>query len=702
MWNTFDNCKDTIMQIGLGDNFRNGLTDEQLKTAVQEVFDKYKDKSFSKAKSEAIAFVLKEGAIDFVPEDIFGCRINRSDIMEDLFCQIKTQIVCNSGFKKTEYDKYNPFNANTDFGHIAPDWQYILDNGITGIIADLEFYKEKNTDKQAYYDERITVYNAIIDLFYRFAEMADGYNTKKTEFIAANLRKLAVSAPETMAEAMQLILLFYTLQTKVDMVFIRSLGGIDRMLYPFYKSDLESGRFTKDQLAEIVKYFFWNISSMKVGANVPFYICGLDENGKDATNEFTRFILDIYRELDIYDPKMHVMYHENINQDVLDLILDMIREGKNSFVFMNTELISRSLEKIGVSHEDAKKVIIYGCYEAAAEGTEIPCTCGGMVNLVKSIEITIKQAKVYNTFDDFYCEVLQHLENYTTACMDEIAFFEQHYEQICPSMFMSPTFKNSRESGIDLYAGGAKYNNTSIVGVGLATLVDSIVAVKNVVFEEKIKSLEELRTILDANWQGNEKLRLLIKKKYSKFGNNADEADKLAVDIYNRFSSLINGRKNGRGGVFRCGMFSVDERHMMGEKTPATPDGRFSGDSLSKNLTASLGQDKNGVTAYLNSVLKLDAEECSDGYVADVVLHCSAVKGEDGHKAFKGLLTTFMQKGGFSVHFNILSPEMLHNAQKEPEKYLNLQIRLCGWNVRFVDLNKAQQDEFILQSENVM
>ena len=140
----------------------------------------------------------------------------------------------------------------------------------------------------------------------------------------------------------------------------------------------------------------------------------------------------------------------------------------------------------------------------------------------------------------------------------------------------------------------------------------------------------------------------------------------------------------------------------MGDKTSATPDGRFCGEPLSKNLAASIGQDKNGVTAYLQSVLKLCGEKCPDGYVADVVLHSSAVKDEEGMTAFDGLLDTFMKKGGFSVHFNVLSPEMLLNAQKEPEKYKNLQIRLCGWNVRFVDLDKAQQDEFIKQSANVM
>ena len=441
---------------------------------------------------------------------------------------------------------------------------------------------------------------------------------------------------------------------------------------------------------------------MKVTANLPFYICGLDANGRDATNEFTYFLLERYRELDIYDPKIHVMYHDHIDKSVLRLILEMIREGKNSFVFINTRLASKALENIGVSTADAKKVIVYGCYETAAEGTEIPCTCGGMINLAKAIEMAINCGKSFKTFDDFYKEVLLQLEGYTIACMDAISKYEPHYYEVCPSLIMSPTYQCSREFGTDVYCGGAKYNNTSIVGAGLATLVDSLVAVKKVVFEEKLKNFDELRSILRSNWQQDEKLRLLIKKKYSKFGNNADEADALANDIYHRFTTLINGRKNGRGGVFRCGIFSVDWRFGMGKKTGATPDGRYEGEPLSKNLAASIGQDKSGVTAYLQSVLKFDAAICPDGYVADVVLHCSAVEGEDGMIAFESLLTTFMEKGGFSVHFNILSPETLVNAQKEPEKYQNLQIRLCGWNVRFVDLDKMQQDEFIKQSLNAM
>jgi formate C-acetyltransferase len=675
----------------------------ELKEETNSLIDKYLRISVSKAKSEAIAYLLKNAEISIHKDDIFVSQINDGSVMWDFWSKRTRKITdLEISDKVKELEESNTIRAGMDFGHIAPDWQYILDRGISGIIKDLEFYGEKNREKAAYYNERIIVYNAIKDLFVRFAELSDSQNTEKSKFISENLRHLAENPPETLAEAMQLILLIFVMQTGIDTVTVRSLGGLDRMLYPFYKNDLESGRYTKEQLSEITKYFFWKIFCMKVTANLPFYICGMDENGNDTTNELTCFLLERYRELDIYDPKIHVMYHKNIDKSVIRLVLEMIREGKNSFVFMNTKVASKALENIGIAPDDAKKVIPYGCYETAAEGTEIPCTCGGLINLVKSIETSINSGKEFTTFDEFYHNVLKELEDYTIECMNAMSRYEPHYNDIGPSMIMSPTYKNSRESGIDVYSGGAKYNNTSIVGAGLATLVDSLVAVKKVVFEDKLKTFDELRNVLLSNWQQDENLRLLIKRKHSKFGNNTTEADNLAKDIYNRFAALINGRKNGLGGVFRCGMFSVDWRFWMGEKTGATPDGRYSGEPLSKNLAASIGQDKNGVTAYLNTLLKFNAENCPDGYVADVVLHCSAVRDEDGMNAFESLLTTFMEKGGFSVHFNVLNPETLLKAQKEPEKYQNLQIRLCGWNVRFVDLDKKQQDEFIKQSKNVM
>ena len=717
MWKTFENCKEKIEADYKKVSFACGMPSDELKLKANKILRENEKVSVSKAKSETMTFILDNAGVCVPDCGIFAYKIDHNNILLD-YLQEKRHLCDDIRATVSPYESTNTMKPDMDFGHVAPDWNYLITRGFAGVINDLKENREKfsEAEKTAYFDERIAAYSAVCRLMERFAEAADTLNTEKGRFMAENFRQLATNAPKTLAQGFQFILTFYHLQMQLDTVILRSLGGIDRMLYPLYKADLESGRYTKEQLAEIIKYFLFEISCMEVIANLPFYICGMDEKGNDATNELTYLLLSTYRELDIYDPKIHVMYHKNIDRGIVDLVLEMIREGKNSFVFMNTEKATEALQKIGINEEDSKKVIVYGCYETAAEGTEIPCTCAGMINLAKAVELSIhngrdvmtgkqvslKTGESFGSFDEFFAAVLSHIENYTVLCMDTIAAYEPNYKNINPSLLMSPTYKASRESGVDVYEGGAKYNNTSIVGAGLATLTDSLVAIKNMVFDEKLVSFDEFKNILLSNWESDLKLRLKAQNRYAKFGNNADEADRIAAAVYNRFADTINGRKNGRGGVFKCGMFSGDWRYWMGETTAATPDGRLSGEPLSKNLAATVGKDKNGVTAYLNTLLKLDSSKCSDGYVADVVLHQSAVKGEDGMAAFRALLLTFMEKGGFSVHFNVLSPSALINAQKEPEKYRNLQIRLCGWNVRFVDLEKHQQDEFIKQSSNAM
>lgn len=674
----------------------------------------------SSQKAESVTEILSRASFDLKPGELFLCRIDHKDRMSTFLSE--QAVLFNSRFSTPEADllrKSCAMAAGTDFGHIAPDWQYVLDRGIPGILEDLKAEKERHRDDASllpYYEDRILVYGAFSASLNRAADYACSLNTAEGDFVSGNLRHLAVSAPETLAQAMQLILIFYVYQTSLDKVIVRSLGGLDRMLAPYYRKDLEGSTFTQSRLAEITDSFFLQISGMKVTANLPFYICGTDGEGKDASNEFTLFLLNRYRALDIYDPKLHVLYHEHMNKEVLRLILEMIREGKNSFVFINTAAASKALENVGISKEDAKKVIVYGCYETAAEGKEVPCTCAGMINMAKAVEFALYNGKEaggtktvsvptgedFETFDDFYKAVLTQLSYTTEMCMDTISLYEPHYHTLNPSLFLSPTFRESRESGIDVYSGGAKYNNTSVVGAGLATLVDSLTVIRHLVFEEKKLTLSELAQILQNDWKDQETLRLTVRKRYPKFGNNTEESDRLTVQIHTHFADLINNRPNGRGGVFRCGSFSVDWRFWMGEKTAATPDGRFAKDPLSKNLCAVPGQDRSGVTAYLNTILKLDSSKTPDGYVADVALHCSAVAQEDGLQAFSGLLSTFMKRGGFAVHFNILSPETLLAAQKDPDKYRNLQIRLCGWNVRFVDLDTDRQNEFINQASNVL
>ena len=715
MWNTFEASKELLARQYAVDDWQNGLTPEQLKPEMERLC---RENAQPFARAKCIDLVLRQGQIDICPEEFFADKINHGGLLNILFYE-NVQKIWDECAPVSEFAGFaheiKAFSANVDFGHIAPDWDLLMELGFVGVLRRLEEKRAENAEdaeKTAFYDGSILVYNGILALLQRLSQLASSYQTEKMDFVAENLLHLTQAAPKTLAQAMQLTLLYYNIQTNLDCTPVRSLGGLDHLYAPFYQSDLQSGRFTEAQLRELTADFLWKISARKVVANLPFYICGRDAKGNDQTNGFTQVLLEEYRNLDIYDPKMHVMYHQGMDPEILNLILEMIREGKNSFVFMNTDVASQALRNVGVEAEDSKRVIVYGCYETAAEGTEVPTTCGGNINLAKAVELAMnngcdmrnprafgpKTGEEFEDFEAFFAAVREQLVFYTETCMDSISAYERLYPQYCPTPVISATFASSVETGKDLYAGGAKYNNTSVVGAGLATLTDSVMMVKKLVFDRKQLSFAQLREILKTDWENQETLRNYCLAQPEKYGNNHPEADAVAVALAETFADCVNRYPNRRGGVFRCGMFSVDWRFWMGEGTAATPDGRKCGQPLSKNTAAAIGQDRNGVTALMNTMLKLDGTKVPDGYVADVVLHSSSVAGEDGMAAFKGLLTTFMKKGGFSVHFNVLNADVLLKAQKEPDKYKNLQIRLCGWNVHFVDLSENEQNEFIQQS----
>ena len=190
-------------------------------------------------------------------------------------------------------------------------------------------------------------------------------------------------------------------------------------------------------------------------------------------------------------------------------------------------------------------------------------------------------------------------------------------------------------------------------------------------------------------------------KSPNKYGNENELADSLTVDFSNYCSKILINRKNNRGGVYKPALFTIDFCFYYGSKTFATPDGRLRGEPLSKNLCASIAMDKNGVLSLINSVTKIDFTGYPTGSVLDILLHPSAVKGEDGLNAFYGILKTYLDKGGFALHGNVFNVEDLKNAQLYPEKYSTLQVRVCGWNVYFIDLTKEEQDDFIKQAEHI-
>ncbi len=690
-------------------NPSNGREPEEVCAGVEKILVDYASLSRREIKGKLLKYVLSTAQVAVCPDCLFADAIRS----EGLIMKIRERwrrdsargvlagiIAENENARKTV-----AYHAGADFGHIAPDWERVLRLGIPGLIRELrEAARSAEEAAKPFYSSSLDAMEGFLSYVTRLAETAETCREGLSLRTASNLRGLLAHAPQTLEEAIQLIILVYRVMEHVEGENCRSLGRMDVNLVPFYR-DGEEGRWILDQM--MLKIFsFGNIN------NTPFCIGGTDREGKDVTGLLSYRIVEEFEKLDIPDPKIHVRIGEKTPKAFLTAVLSSIRAGKSSFVFVNDDAVLGAYRRLGVPTSEARDYLLIGCYEPQICGQEAPCTCSGKLNFEKGVEAVLNDGcdfltglrfgpscgREYKDFDSLFAAYLAQLDFYIDRSVEKISATERDYMNQNPSPFLSSTFADCVRDGRDVYEGGLRYNNSSISGFGLATAVDSLLAIRELVFREKKLSLPALTEILKKNWEGEESLRLTCLKKLPKYGNNDPDADGLAKEIAEHAAARVIGRKNGRGGLFRFALFSVDWRIWAGKVCGATPDGRFAGEPLSKNLSASIGCDGSGVSALIASATRIPGDLTADGAVLDVVLHESAVSGEEGLSAFLALLETWREKGGMAVHFNVLSPEKLKEAQREPEKYKTLQIRLCGWNVYFVNLSRAEQDEFILNA----
>ncbi len=679
---------------------RNTERAEALYAKVRAAFDAEKYPVLGKARANE---VYLDGTELFInPHDIFSDLCD-CDVMSTPI-RIRKEIYFNFHKKTGEARRLTNLGAifaNGDYSHTMPDWEKLLSLGLAGIITEAEerlSKSEAGTPEAAFYEAVKITYEATARFALRLASVAESTDGANAAFAKENLKAIASRAPRTLAEAMQLYFTYYFVQQKVDGAALRSLGEIDKLLYPFYLTDKERGE-SEEELRELIKYFLFKWNSMRVEANIPFDFSA-------ETNELTYIILDEYIKLDVHDPKLHIKVSDKTPERLIKTVLRSIRDGKNSFVFINDKVVKEALVDIGIDRADAENYTLIGCYEPSAVGKELPCTVNGKISLPFAVAFALEdiregRAALPESFDEFEKLVLSHIDHMINVCTTEINTVERKYPNFMCTPSLSATYRDAMERGADVYSGGAKYNNSSICAYGVATFVDSMLAVKRAVYEDKLVALKALIGILDENWQGKEPLRQKILRYEEKYGRGNPISDKYAKDLVDYLAKNINGKENGRGGVYRLGLFSIDWIFESSKKLGATPDGRLFGEPVSKNLCSAPGMDKNGVTGLMRSAMAQDHTKIPNGAVLDVALHPTGVSGEEGLSVMQALLNTYLAGGGFAIQFNVVSPETLIAAQKEPERYKNLQIRLCGWNVYFCDLEREVQDSLIKSMANV-
>ncbi|MCQ2754067.1 MAG: hypothetical protein MJ231_03365 [bacterium] len=705
-----------------------GLTNDEIKVNVEILSQKMSDLPHPVAKANIIKYVLENTRID----------INQSDYFITLYCC--NRLAINSVLYRWNDEKFskmpeiseimNDFNDSgavamwPDFDHVVPDWQSLLELGFVGIRERARKYRklheEKGTltkDVEAHFDGIEVEYTAIIKFIDRLYKYALTKTHNKAKAVSECLKSIRDGAPKNIYEAMQVMYIYFMISESVDFYQVRSLGnGLDNTLYSFYKNDLKNGTYTRDEIKEFLGYFMLQWQAIGNYWGQPFYMGGTDENGNTKINDLSYDIIDVYDELGLYNPKIQIKANINTPKKFLYKIFDMIRNGKNSFVFCCEPGMIKAVMGYGATYDEALNMDIRGCYETGVRANEV-CTCSGYVNALKPVlfvlyngyDTTSKKQVGINTgdineiktFDDFYSALLKQW----SALIEKTIFVSSSYEKylglINPSSLYSATIEGSLEKGLDAYQNGVKYNTSAILNCGLASMVDSVMAIKEFVFDKKEITLETLRDALDANWKGYEKIRLKVLNSKHKYGNGDPDTDMYAEALSRYFCMRVNNRPNARGGVYKAILHSAREYVWQGELTQATPDGRKAGEEISKNASPSVGMDKQGVTALVKSALKLKPYMYHESFCLDVMLHSSAVTGNEGLKIMDSLLNLYIKNDGMSIQFNVFNADTLRDAQKNPEKYKNLQVRVCGWNVLWNNLSRKEQDAYICRADNI-
>lgn len=622
-------------------------------------------------------------------------------------------------------------------GHICPDCRTWLKYGPEGLKQKaIKKMKNKSKEQQDFYNSIIIVMEGVQKFMMRYhdllVEKADNETNKENKAnmleVARICKKLSMNPPSSFHEAVQSIWFLFVVLHMESNASSFSPGRMDEFLYPFYKKDIESGKIDKQKALEIIEclwlkfnqiVYLRNSNSAKYFAGFPIgfniVIGGQDKDGKDFSNDLSFLFLKAQEHLGLPQPNLSVRLHKNTNEALLKEAIKVVSKGSGMPQFFNDEAIISSMMDLGISQEDARDYAVVGCVEITTQGNNLGWSDAAMFNLNKALELTLNNGKClltgkkigpdfgnltdYETFEDleeaFAKNITYFMDKMILACEQ----VEKAHMDILPSPFLSSVINNCIEKGMDVTRGGANYNFSGIQMIQIANLADSLAAIKLLVYEEKRISKEELLKALQNNFQGYEIVRAVLLNRAPKYGNDIPYVDELGAKWARFFREKLSHYTNYRGGKYHTGMYTVSAHVPMGENVGASPDGRYAKAPLADGgMSPVYGRDISGPTAVLKSVSKLDNDLTTNGGLLNMKFLPEFFKTESNIDKFAKFLRTFVDLEVPHIQFNVVRKEDLIAAQKEPEKYRSLTVRVAGYTAYFTELAGELQNEIIART----
>lgn len=609
---------------------------------------------------------------------------------------------------------------------------------IAEALAKLDFINDPEaTDKQQELQAMDISCDAAILFAERHADMADRMAEEEADPVRkAELRKIAdvcrwvpAHAPRDMQEAIQMYWFVHLgTVTELNGWDCMNPGHIDQHLYPFYEKGLKDGTLTRDKAKELISCLWIKFNNQpappKVGITAlesgtyndftNINIGGIDREGKDAVNELSYMILEIQEELHELQPGLSIHVFK-VNPDEFVMAgARVIRQGHGYPSCFNPDTYTKELIRQGKTVEDANEGGCSGCIEVGAFGKEAYILTG-YLNTPKVFEITLNNGidpvtgkklgletgdpRSFESYEELYEAYHKQMVHFVNMKLAVNNYIERMFSLYAPATFLSLFIDDCISKGKDYYSGGARYNTTYIQCTGLGTITDCLSTLKKHVFEEKRFTMDELLTAVSNNFEGNEKMRQYIINRTPFFGNDDDYADSIAVKVYDDLVEAIEGHPNTRGGKTQLNMLSTTCHNYFGSVCGASVNGRLAKFAISDGTSPAHGADTNGPTAVIKSLGKLDQTK-SGGTLLNVRFVPTLFKREEDLKKLVSLIRAYFNMGGHHIQFNIVDTQTLLDAQKEPENYKDLLVRVAGYSDYFNDMTEQLQNEIIARTEN--
>ncbi len=605
-------------------------------------------------------------------------------------------------------------------------------------LARIDFLNEPHAfDRQQELKAMLICADALIRFAERHAEKArdlarkeaDPQRRAELEHIAEVCSHVPAHAPRDFWEALQYYWFVHLgVTTELNPWDAFCPGHLDQHLHPFYERGLADGSLTREQAEELLQCLWIKFNNQpappKVGVTAAesstytdfaqINTGGLLADGSDAVSDVTYLMLDVIEEMRLLQPSSSIQVSKKNPDRFIRRAARIISTGFGQPSVFNSDLIVQELVRMGKSVADARNGGSSGCVEVGAFGKE-NFNLTGYFNMPKVLELTLHNGKdprtgrqlgpqtgspaSFQTFDGFMEAYRKQLYYFVDTKVQGNNVIERLYAAYMPAPFLSLLIDDCIATGRDYHDGGARYNTTYIQGVGLGTMADAMTAIRYHVFDEKTLALEELMAVLADNFEGHERLRQMLLNRTPKYGNDQDYADQIMQAVFEAYFEAIDGRPNTKGGTYHINLLPTTCHVYFGSMVGATPDGRRAETPLSEGISPVQGADRQGPTAVIRSVAKMDHAR-TGGTLLNQKFTPQLLADETGLDKLVQLVRTYFRLDGHHIQFNVVDAQTLRAAQASPEQHRDLIVRVAGYSDYFCDLGPALQDEIIARTEH--